>query len=107
MRYPEGREHRYYWSREQLGDRTLVGIEAVVPTSGGDPTWGGWVYESRGSTPFQGGSRAAFIVLRDIMVRFPQELAHSFAGVFPWGDPYTSVWDQSERSALERSVDED
>jgi len=27
--------------------------------------------------------------------------------VFPWGDPYTSVWDQSEGSALERSADED
>ena len=41
------------------------------------------------------------------MERFPQELAHAFAGVFPQGDPYTSVWDQSEGSALERSADED
>jgi hypothetical protein len=39
--------------------------------------------------------------------RFPQELAHAFAGVFPQGDPYNSVWDQSEGSALERSADED
>ena len=84
-----------------------MGIEAVVPTSGGDPAWGGWVYESRGSTPFQGASRAAFAVLRDNMESFPQELAHAFAGVFPRGDPYTSVWDQSKRSALERSADED
>jgi len=37
MGYPEGREPRYYWNKEQLGDETLVGIEAVVPTSGGDP----------------------------------------------------------------------
>jgi len=37
MGYPEGREPRYYWDKEQLGDGTLVGIEAVVPTSGGDP----------------------------------------------------------------------
>ena len=41
------------------------------------------------------------------MERFPQELAHAFTGVFPQGDPYTSVWDQSEVSALERSADED
>ena len=41
--------------------------------------------------PFQGASRDAFAVLRDIMERFPQELAHAFAGVFPRGDPYTSV----------------
>jgi len=107
MGYPEGREPRYYWNKEQLGDGTLVGIEAVVPTNGDDPAWGGWVYESRGTTPFQGTSRAAFVVLRDIMERFPQELAHAFAGLFPRGDPNTSVWDQSEVNGLERSADED
>ena len=83
MGYPEGREPRYYWNKEQLGDGTLVGIEAVIPTSGGDAAWGSWVYESRGTTPFQGASKATFAVLRDIMERFPQELAHDFAGVFP------------------------
>ena len=79
----------------------------MVPTSGGYPAWGGWVYESRGTTPFQGASRAAFAVLRDIMERFSQELAHAFARVFPLGDPYTLVWDQSKVNALERSADED
>jgi len=56
---------------------------------------------------FQRASRAAFAVLRDIMERFPQELAHAFIGVFLRGDPYTVVWDQSEGSALEQSADED
>jgi len=65
------------------------------------------VYESRGTTPFHGANRAAFAVLRDLIERFPQELAHGFAGVFPRGDPYTSVWDPSEVNALERSADED
>jgi len=41
------------------------------------------------------------------MERFPQELAHTFTGVFPRGDPYTSLWDQSEVNALERSADEE
>jgi len=41
------------------------------------------------------------------MERFPKELAHAFAGVFPQGNPYTSVWEQSEGSALETSADED
>jgi len=41
------------------------------------------------------------------MERFPQELAHAFAGVFPRGDPYTSMWDQSEANTIERSADED
>jgi len=57
--------------------------------------------------PFHDASRAVFAVLRDIMERFPQELAHAFAGVFPRGDPYTSVWDQFKVNALERSADED
>ena len=65
------------------------------------------MYESRGTTPFYGASRAAFAVLRNLKARFPQELAHAFAGVFPQGDPYTSVWDQSEVNALGRSADED
>jgi len=30
MGYPERREPRYYWNKEQLGDGTLVGIEAVT-----------------------------------------------------------------------------
>ena len=34
-------------------------------------------------------------------------MAHAFAGVFPRGDPCTSVWDQSEVNALDRSADED
>ena len=79
----------------------------MIPTSGGDPAWGGWVYESKGTIPFQGASRAAFAVLRDVMERIPQELAHAFSGVFPRGDPYSSVWDQSKVNALERDVDED
>jgi len=57
MGYPEGREPRYYWSQEKLGDGTLVGIEAMIPTSGGDPAWGGWVNESRGSTLWTKASR--------------------------------------------------
>jgi len=41
------------------------------------------------------------------MERFPQDLAHAFTWVFPRGDPYTSVWDQFEVNALERSANED
>jgi len=26
---------------ELLGDRTLVGIDAMIPTNGADPIWGG------------------------------------------------------------------
>jgi len=36
MGYPEGKEPRYFWSREQLGDETLVNVEATVPARGDD-----------------------------------------------------------------------
>jgi len=41
------------------------------------------------------------------MERFPQELAHALARLFPQGDPYISLWDQSEGNALEICADED
>ena len=77
-------------------------MEAVILARGDDPNWGGWFYESQGRTPEEAASRAAFAILRDIMDRFPQELATAIAGVFPRGDPATAVWDQAEGRALER-----
>jgi hypothetical protein len=35
--YPEGKEPRYFWNREQLGDGTLVYVEAVVLAREDDP----------------------------------------------------------------------
>jgi len=37
MGYPEGKEPRYYWNHEQLGDGTLISVEAVVLARGDDP----------------------------------------------------------------------
>jgi hypothetical protein len=99
--YPEGKEPRYYWNRDQLGDGTLVYVEVIVLARGEDPNWGGWSFGSKRKTPEEGASRAAFVVLRDIMERFPEELASAVAGVFPRGDPYTTMWDQPEGKALE------
>ena len=81
-------------------------MEAVILARGDDPNWGGWFYESRGRTPEEAASRAAFAILRDIMDRFPQELATAVAGVFPRGDLTTAVWDQAEGRALERGLGE-
>jgi hypothetical protein len=106
MGYLEGKEPRYYWNREQLGDGTLVYLEAIVPARGYDPNWGGWSFGSKGRTPEEGASRATFAVLRDILERFLEELASAVAGIFPRGDPYTTVWDQPKGKALERGHDE-
>ena len=35
--YPEGKGPRYYWNCEQLGDETLISVEAVVLARGDDP----------------------------------------------------------------------
>ena len=35
--YLEGKEPRYYWNHEQLGDETLISVEAVVLARGDDP----------------------------------------------------------------------
>jgi hypothetical protein len=77
-------------------------VEAIVPARGDDPNWGGWSFGSKGRTPREGSHRAAFAVLRDIMERFPEERACAVVGVFPRGDPYTTVWDQPKGKALER-----
>jgi len=37
MGYPEGKEPHYFWNCEQLGDETLISVEAVVLARGDDP----------------------------------------------------------------------
>jgi hypothetical protein len=32
--YPEGKEPKYYWSKDQLGDSTLVYVEVMVQDIG-------------------------------------------------------------------------
>jgi hypothetical protein len=45
--------------------------------------------------------KAAFGILRDIMDKFPQELAATMVGVFPRGNPSTDSWQQARGRALE------
>ena len=86
---------------EQLGEGLLVTVEAVVRPRGDDSEWTGWCYESTGKTAEEAAGRAAFEILRDIMDRFPQELAAALAGVFPRGNPSTDSWQQARGRSLE------
>jgi hypothetical protein len=104
--YPKGKELTYYWSEDQLGDGTLVYVEAVVQARGDCSDWSGWSFGAKGRTPGEAASRAAFSMLRDIMERFLEDLVGAVAGVFSRGDPYTAVWGQPEGKALERGPDE-
>jgi hypothetical protein len=72
-----------------LGEGLLVTVKAVVCSWGDGSEWSGWCYESTGRTAEEVAERAAFGILRDIMDRFPQELATAIVGVFPRGNPST------------------
>jgi hypothetical protein len=67
----------------------LVTVEAVVRPRGDGFEWTGWCYESTGRTAEEAAERATFGILRDIMDRFPQELAAAIVGVFLRGNPST------------------
>jgi hypothetical protein len=104
--YPDGMEPRYFWSNERLGEGLLVTLEAVVHPRGDGSEWTGWRFESTGRTAKEAAERAAFGILRDIMDRFPQELAAAIVGVFPRGNPSTDSWQQARGRSLEISAAE-
>jgi hypothetical protein len=93
--YPDGMELRYFWANKQLGEGLLVTVEAVVCPRGDGSEWTSWRYESTGRTAEEAAERAAFGILRDIMDRFPQELAAAIVGVFPRDNPSTDLWQQA------------
>jgi hypothetical protein len=80
--YPDGMEPRYFCANEQLGEGLLVTVEAIVHPQGDGSEWTGWRFESTGRTAEEAVEREAFGILRDIMDRFPQELAAAIVGVF-------------------------
>ena len=76
-------------------------MEAIVRPRGDGSEWTGWHYESTGRTAGEAADRAAFGILRDIMDRFPQELAAALVGVFLRGNPSTDSWQQARGRSLE------
>ena len=79
----------------------MVTVEAVVHPRGDGFEWTNWRYESTGRTVEEAADRAAFGILRDIMDRFPQELAAAIVGVFSRGNPSTDSWQQARGRYLE------
>jgi hypothetical protein len=63
-------------------------VEITVPALGDAPEWDGWHLEFEGRTPVEGTEGAAFHVIRDIMIRFPNELATALA---PQDDPRDAI----------------
>jgi hypothetical protein len=104
--YPEGQEPVYSWSESQLADDGLVVVEITVLSLGDAPEWDGWHLEFEGLTPIEGAEGAAFHVIRDIMSRFPNELAAALAGTFSRDDPRDAIWVQPQESVLVRGPNE-
>jgi hypothetical protein len=77
-------------------------VEITVPALGDAPEWDGWHLEFEGRTPVEGVEGAAFRVIRDIMSRFPNELAAALASTFSRDDPRDAIWVQPQGSALVR-----
>jgi hypothetical protein len=82
----------YSWSESQLAEDGLAVIEITVSALGDAPEWDGWHLEFEGRTPIEGADGAAFCVIRDIMSRFPSELAAALASTFPRDDPGDAIW---------------
>jgi hypothetical protein len=104
--YLEGQEPVYSWSESQLVEDGIAMVEITVPALGDASKWDGWHLEFEGRTPVEGAERAAFHVIRDIMIRFSNELAAALAGTFPRDDPRDAIWVQPQGSALVRGPDE-
>jgi hypothetical protein len=81
-------------------------VEITIPTLGDALEWEGWHLEFEGRTLIEGAEGAAFRVIRDIMSRFPNELAAALAGTFLRDDPRDAIWVQPQESALVRGPNE-
>jgi hypothetical protein len=84
----------YSWSENQLAEDGLAVVEITVPALGDAQEWDGWHLEFEGRTLVEGVEGAAFRVIRDIMSRFPNELAAALAGTFSRDDPRDAIWMQ-------------
>ena len=96
----------YSWNESQLAEDGFAVVEITVPALGDALEWDGWHLEFEGRTPVEGAEGAAFRVIRDIMSRFPRELAAALASTFPRDDPRDAIWVQPHGSALVRGLAE-
>ena len=62
--------------------------------------------ESEGKTPWEAAQVVAFEVLSQICQQHGDALTGSAAGMFPWVDPSTTIWEQCNHNALIRDWDE-
>jgi hypothetical protein len=106
--YPLGREPRYHRRRQEVTEHLSVyTVEAVVlPRTEHDSEWCRRLFLGDGMTQWEGANVAAYRILQNIMVQFPEVFARATAEAFPRGDPYRPVWGQPGGNALELSSDE-
>ena len=62
--------------------------------------------EYEGKTPWKAAQVVAFEVLSRICQQHGDALTGNAAGMFPWVDPSTAIWEQCNHNALIRDRDE-
>ena len=62
--------------------------------------------KSKGKSPWEAAQVVAFEVLSQICQQHGDALTGSAAGMFPWIDPSTTIWEQRNQNALIRDRDE-
>jgi hypothetical protein len=90
----------------QYEENNMALVRVVVTALEGATDWIGWEYEVEGRTLKDAAEHAAMGIVKNIMARFPQQLAAVMANTFPQGGPLDHVWEQPVGSALVRGPQE-
>src|SRR5919205_2190700 len=87
--YPKGKEPRYQWSNQPKSQhQSLIPVEIVIPAKSENASlWCGRLFVARGRNPWEGANVVAYKALKDLLKRFPDEVAQATVGVLPRGDP--------------------
>jgi hypothetical protein len=67
----------------QYEENNMALVRVVVPSLEGTTDWIGWEYEAEARTLEDAAEHATMGIVRNIMARFPQQLAAVMANTFP------------------------
>ena len=92
----------YHWNEEYLEGQPWYEMQLTIPARTQAPFWQEWKVDSEGKTPWEATQVVAFEVLSQIYQQHGDALTGSAAGMFPWVDPSTTIWEQRNHNALIR-----
>ena len=90
----------YHWNEEYLEGQPWYEVRLTILARTQAPFWQEWKVKSKGKTPWEAAQVVAFEVLSQIYQQHGDALTGSAAGMFPWVDPSTAIWEQCNQNAL-------